>query len=552
MSFRIKLLSFILVQSLLLIGCSGSDSDSTSTFAGGGEGDFDGGGSSETPSDAEESDGEVEKTSSFSYYILSVYEASKDFSGFASDDLYQLEGAVPFIDVYLINPIIASSLASTNLAVVSDYSYTVDGIESDPTESLPTLQKVIGTPIVLKTALVFDVSGSVNDVDFAALVSEAKAYVAAAQASTDPLISGQQYVVWAFGTLVAELTSGFTDDINAINTALDLVETRRKDALLGNVNSLGLTSNLHRAVVESIGRYQDVTYDFRDDPEAPEDANDLVDEATSNGIELSQLVLFSSGSDTYLEMEQSLMIKAVQSQGFSRFEASAEVFTNKPVFYYVTSGESQGTAYPELSEESETTEYLTLSGGVYNFADGLIQNQLDAVEARIDLDNQYVYRAAFLPRVGDHTVVLQSNSTVSQTSLTYTIKDEVLALFVNVSTPGEELESIVIDGTDEECDNGLFDDVCFNGLVEVTGPNGEYLSNFSASLAEVSTFLPATRWVNEEYSSDDYAWSFPGGDGAGTLNGDGSYTVNSITGTTANLQLENTVLGYTTQITITN
>ena len=228
------------------------------------------------------------------------------------------------------------------------------------------------------------------------------------------------------------------------------------------------------------------------------------------------------------------------------------MFTNKPVFYYVTSGESQGTAYPELSEESETTEYLTLSGGVYNFADGLIQNQLDAVEARIDLDNQYVYRAAFLPRVGDHTVVLQSNSTVSQTSLTYTIKDEVLALFVNVSTPGEELESIVIDGTDEECDNGLFDDVCFNGLVEVTGPNGEYLSNFSASLAEVSTFLPATRWVNEEYSSDDYAWSFPGGDGAGTLNGDGSYTVNSITGTTANLQLENTVLGYTTQITITN
>jgi hypothetical protein len=58
--------------------------------------------------------------------------------------------------------------------------------------------------------------------------------------------------------------------------------------------------------------------------------------------------------------------------------------------------------------------------------------------------------------------------------------------------------------------------------------------------------------VSDEYAVGDYAWSFPNSDGAGTLNADGSYTVNSITGTIARLQLENTVLGYTTYIAITN
>jgi len=543
MSFRIKLLSFILVQSLLLIGCSGSNSDSTSTFAGGGEGDFDGGGTTEPSEGTEGSEEEAGSTSIYSYYSLSVNEASKDFSGFAADGLYQGEGATPFIDVFLINPIVASSLAATNLATVNDYQYTIDGLESDPTESLPILQKVIGTPVALKTALVFDVSGSLNDVDFTALIAEAKTYVTTAQASTDSLIANQQYVVWAFGKFIVELTGGFTSDVDAINTALDLVVERRKDTLLNNAGTLGGQSNLHRAIVETIGRYQDDTYDFRDSTTIADDNNDLIDFALSNGIELSQLVLFSSGADTFLEMEQSLMIKAIQSQGFSKFEVSAQTFTSKPIFYYVTGGASQGVAYPELSAESETTEHLTLSGGAYNFADGLIQNQLAAVETRIDLDNQYVYRAAFLPRVGDHSVIFLAGSTVNQASLNYSIKDEDLAPFWFVGTPGEVLESIVFD---------IDGDVESNGLVEITGANGEYLSNYSASLAEVSTFLPATRWVNDEYAVDDYVWSFPSGDGTGTLNANGSYTVNSITGATAALQLENTVLGYTTRITISN
>jgi len=536
---------------MLLIGCSGSSDFNIS----GGDGDLSGGGTTEPSEGSEGSEGSddpEEKTSDFSYYSLAVYEPSTDFSGFELDDLVQGEGAYPYIDIMLINPVVASTLASTNLATASDYSYTVDDLEADPTESLPVLQKVIGSTANLDTALVFDVSGSVSGVDFAALVAEAKAYVTAAQASTDPLIANQQYVVWAFGKFIAELTDGFTSDINAINAALDLVEQRRNDTLLGNVNSLGLTSNLHKAIVESIGRYQDDTYDFRDSSTVADDDNDLIDSASSNGIALSQMVLFSSGPDTFLEVEQSLMVRAIQSQGFPRFEGTERVYTNKPIMYYVIGGVNQGVAYSELSKESEITEYLTLNAGAYSFSSSLIQNQLDAVEARLDLSNQYVYRTAFLPRVGDHSIVFKSNSSVYESTLTSQIKAEDLAPYINIGTPAEVLSSRMdyVDVALDPADPDRFFEA--NGLVEITGPNGEYLSAYSASLAVVSTFLPATRWVNDEYASDDYAWSFPDGDGVGALNANGSYTVNSITGVSAKLQLENTILGYTTFITITN
>jgi hypothetical protein len=533
-----------LVPSLLLIGCSGSGSDFN---LGGNGGDFGGGGTtSDSTDDSDETGATEEITSDFSYYSLSVYEKSMDFSGLDADNLFRTEAAYPFIRGYLINPIVASTLAATALAKAEDYSFIVDDIEVDSTESFPILQKTIGSKAYLDTALVFDVSGSVSGVDFAALVAEAKAYVLAAQASADTLIANQRYVVWAFSKDIVELTDGFTRDVDDINEALDLVVTHRTDG------TLGLTSNLHKVIVETIGRYKDDTYDFRDSSTAVADDNDLIDFASSNGVALSQMVLFSSGADTFLEMDQSLMVTAIQSQGFRRFEGSSEIFTNKPIIYYVVGGESQGVAYSALSEESETTVSLLLNSGAYSFSSGLIQDQIDAVEARIDLDNQYIYRAAFLPRVGDHTRVLKANSSVAISTLTGEYKAEDLEPYVSIGSPSEVLSSrmnyvdVALDPTDPD---RIFE---ANGLVEITGPNGEFVSDFTASLAVVATFLPATRWVNDEYTVGDYAWSFPDGNGVGVLNASGSYTVTSITGTSARLQLENTVLGYTTFITISN
>lgn len=532
-----------MVQSLLLVGCSGSG-DSSFNLAGNDDSSTEDTSSNSDDSDDSDSSSDTEAgTSVFSFNSLAVYEATKEFSGADVDGVIQSEWAYPYIKVNMINPIIASSLASTTLAAADDFITTVDDIEIDASESFPVLQKIIGTPVSLKTALVFDVSGSVSQVDFAALIAEAKTYITAAQASSDSLIANQQYVIWAFGKVIGELTSGFTSDAAEINTALDLVVTRRNDTVAGNANSLGTQSNLHKAIVESIGRYKDDDYDFRDISTVEVDNNDLVDFSQSNGIGLSQMVLFSSGSDTFLEMSQSLMVAAIKSQGFQKFVSTEQIYTNKPVFYYVIGGTTQGASYSALSLEAESTNFLTLDGGEYDFSDGLIQNQINAVSARIDLDNQYAYRSVFLPRVGDHEMVFKSNSAVNESSITTPFENDVLILDLNTGTPSEELESMVPDG---------FGGVAFNGLVEITGPNGEYLSNYAASLAEVSTFLPATRWVSDEYDAGDYAWSFPGGDGVGTVSATGSYTVTSITGASSILRLENTVLGYTTDLTISN
>jgi hypothetical protein len=458
-----------------------------------------------------------------SYVPLMVFEAYADFSGLGQDGVFVSDGDDPFIEILLINPVDAATLESIDTAVVSDYEVTVDDIEISDVESFPALQKVTGISTYLQTALVFDVSGSTLDVDIDALVAEAKNYIAAAKASTDPLIASQLYTVWAFGTITEELTAGFTDDTAALETALDLVATRY------NSGALGLTSNLHRAVVEAIGRYNDgATYDFGGDG-----FNDLVDLTTRDFVNLSQLVMFSSGGDTYLEMDQELMTQAVQSQSFISYdsestESDGSVSLYKPLFYYVVGGTGNGDTYAALSELAEETDQLLLSAGAYSFASDLVQNQIDAIERRIDLDNAHIYSFAFAPRIGDHTRVFTSRTENFNYSLTRSYAADGFVGDGSPGTPAQELAS----------------------LVEITGPNGEYLAAMTASLSEVSTFAPLTRWVNTPYAAGDYAWTLVGG--VGVNNADGTYSVSSITGPTATLTLNNILLGHAAAITITN
>jgi hypothetical protein len=375
----------------------------------------------------------------------------------------------------------------------------------------------------LQTALVFDVSGSVNDVDIDALVAEAKAYVAAAKASTDETVSTQFYTVWAFGQRIEELTTGFTDDTATIEAALDQVVTRY------NSGSLGGTSNLHRVIVEAIGRYNDDTdYDFSSDG-----LNDLVDITSRDFFNLSQMVFFSSGGDNVLEMDQDLMTRAVESQSFISYDETSSssggsVSLFKPVFYYVVGGNSAGETYAALSDISEVTTQLVLTSGAYSFSAGLVQNQIDAIEKRVDLDNVYIYTYAFSPRIGDHTRIFTSQSANFNYSLTADYEKDDFIGDGSPGTPAQELAS----------------------LVEITGPNGEYLASQNASLSEVATFAPVTRWVNTPYGTGDYAWTLTGGTGA--ANADGTYTVTSIAGASATLQLDNILLGHSTTITVTN
>ena len=518
MDIQFKTILTTAICTLALGGCGGSSvSDGSGSSAGAS------GGTTPPASGTTTADG-------VSYLPLSVYEAYKEFSGFTLDGVFQGETRIPYINTYVINPVDSSNLESITTAVASDYKLTIDGIDIDPLESFPVLQKVIGSETYLQTALVFDVSGSVTGVNIQALVDEAKNYITVAQASSNEAIKNQEFVVWAFGSQIQELTNDFTSNTATINAALDQVVT------IYNAGTLGSSSNLHKAILQAVGRYIDTVtpYDFSADGD-----NDLFDRVVSSGTFLSQLVIFSSGPDTFLEIDKELMTKAIESQSFVKYtgaSTSDTFYLNKPVFYYVTGGSNPGVTYQTLADLSEDVTSLTLSGGSYSFASTLVVDQIAAINARVDLNNQYIYRYAFPPRFSDHTIIFDSSSS----DYSYALTTEIDGLLLNSSlgTPEDELSS----------------------LVEITGPNGEFVSGSyvggnvyvgTINLSEQNTFAPVTRWVNQIYDPvSDYSWSISGG--SGTVNANGTYTVNSISGATATLTLTNTLRGETAQIVIAN
>lgn len=76
--------------------------------------------------------------------------------------------------------------------------------------------------------------------------------------------------------------------------------------------------------------------------------NDLEDSVRDEGVFLSHLVVFSTGPDTFLELSQSEMTRAIQSQSFLKYNEEAGstsgemVYLNKPVFYYTIGGTAPG------------------------------------------------------------------------------------------------------------------------------------------------------------------------------------------------------------------
>lgn len=493
-----RIVSFTTV--LLLAACGGEGQKGQGyQEPGNGNNGGSGGGASET---------------SVSFVPLMVFEKFADFSGYDSDGLYAGDSRPGLLVYKYISPVNSNNLNSMTPSGPDQYSLTVDGVEIDEFESFPTLQRVIGTNVYLRTALVFDISDSTNNTDFDALIAEAKDYVAAVQAHSDRTISQQEFVVWAFGTDTVETTNGFTNSVSDLNTALDQVVALR------NAVALGTNSTLHRMIVEAVGRYEDLpAIDFN----TPDD-NDLDDYSYADGIFLTQLVLFSSGPDTTAEMTQELMIKAIQSQNFVKLAtggSAASIYLNKPVFYYVVGGSSLGVAYEELANESEVVTDLLLNGGAYNFANGLIQNQIDAMERRIDLSNQYLYRYVFVPRIGDHeTVFSGANNPNSFQLLTAYPEDQIS------STPVMQPD------------------------VEIAGPNGEYISGFDVDFSDAKRFTAATRWTNDTYGNGDYTWELF--DGTGSVNSDGSFTVTSITADFATLIVTNNLISDSAIVFIDN
>lgn len=549
MSFRNNLLSMIFLPSLLLVGCGGSEEFNV----GGGDGNLSGGGSSGNGGGSGgqigggEPGGGSENTSTVSYLPLAVLEKYKEYGGdnYPQDRLFQPDAQWPLIPIHIINPVSAANLTPVTNAVASDYVLTIDDEKIDPLESFPVLQKILGMPVQLKTALVFDTSNSMNiTIDqYTALKDEAKAYIDKVQAHANPIINQQKFIVWEFDEEANNISGSFSNNAVAVKAAID-----------GINKNIGSSTNLHKAIVKVIGRYKDdaavppIDFDtdgpnqgLLDQNNSSDHDDDLVDEVKNDGAFLTQVVVFSSGADTKREFELEKMERAITSQGFLTYEpvdpttansdTSVDNFTNKPLFYYVVGGSSEGDTYKALSDLAEATVSLTTTADVYSFSDDLIERQLIAIDKRIDLDNQYIYRYAFLPRQGDHTAVFASQTSNNNYNLTvdYPANYFIDNLLTGLGTPYNVLPS----------------------LVEITGPNGEFLSASTASLAEVSTFRPATRWTNEEYNElDDYTWTLASG--VGVLNPDGSYTVNSIVDDPTILSVRNDETGQTAFIELTN
>ena len=147
--------------------------------------------SDSTEEQEQEQDDESTPTNSdgISYLPLSVYESFKEFSGADQDGVFASDYDAPWIKSYLISPVASATLQPVANAQVANYSVKVDGIEISPAESFPLLQKVIGVPTSLQTALVFDISGSMSDVSMQALVDEAKAYLAQVELQPDDCVT---------------------------------------------------------------------------------------------------------------------------------------------------------------------------------------------------------------------------------------------------------------------------------------------------------------------------------------------------------------------------
>ena len=499
-----KLLPVLFLPFTLLVGCGGGGIENlVSAEEEDIAGETDSGTDSGTDTTGSDADG-------VSYLPLMVTEHFASYSGLSGDNLLEFDIKNPLSHYYPINPVDSATLSSITNATASNYVVTVDGIEVDNDENYARLQPVMGLPVQLRTALVFDVSDSMSHVNIQALVDAAKAYVAAAQASSDPVIANQEYTVWAFAVDTQELTSGFSSNSATIEAAIDTVVT------LNANRSLGEFTNLHQIIVESIGRYIEAPYDFATDGD-----NDLEDVVNVDGVELSQLVVFSSGRENVLRFDAQTMTNAIRSQSFVKYTGASTASTfslYKPVFYYVMGAASNGLAYETLGDLAEQTVYTNLTGAEYDFASTLVAQQQAAIAARIDLSNMHLYRHSVIPREGDHTLIFQSNSTQNSYSLTVSIEDADIQGVADVTPEAE-----------------------------VFGPNGEYLSNGQASLASVQTFTPATLWTNDIYGASDYSWNLTNGSGA--LNADGSFTVSSITAP-ATLQLTNTTLGISASITI--
>jgi hypothetical protein len=500
-------------SSLMLVSCGGSGSVlATST-------------SSDSTDSTDDSTDDDSIETGIAYYPLAFLHVGMDEYYGTSSDVFIVDTDTPFIYNYVIVPIDSRTLEAVDTATLSDFAMTVDDVAIDTTESHPVLQKLLGYEITLTTAIVMDTSASMDTASKSALISEVKNFISAAKASSNSTLANQQFTIWAFGDAshVVNITGGFSSDTSTLNANLDTVTT------IWSESAYGRSSALYQAVVTAIGSYVGDgsyndngggAYDFLSD-----DYPDLYESTTIDGTHLASIVVVSAGANTVGGFDADALETAITWQSLISYDTDSDDYSSshlgKALYYVALEGDTDKT----LEGLADTTLTARLSSNTYSFASDLVSAQLAGVTARTaNSGNRYVYRYAFLPRNGEHSTSFASQTAYYSYSLTGDI-DLSDGSSASIGTPEEELSS----------------------LVEITGANNEYLANGKASLAEITTLYPATRWITSHYDSSSYSWTVGGHNRA--ANSDGAITI-SVADIGKTVVLTNTTLGQTTALVI--
>jgi hypothetical protein len=473
---------------------------------------------------------------------LSILETSSEYSGFDADNLYVTERYFPFIHGVLLAMFDAKTLEAET-GTVDDFIITEDAQVVDSLESFPILQRVGVIPTYLHTAIVIDVSGSVADtVGFNKIVSETKTLIESLQASSDPVIANQRFTVWAFARDARQLTAGFTADKIVLDAALDRILTE----------TIPNGSNLNQAIIEAIGRYEGAggegsgsdDFNFRD---TGIENNDLIEGVSTERIQLSSLILVTSGSDNLHVFDDEQVKTAIESQSQVVFgtssdeaevgleteaeaEAEAETITQnfgKP-FIVVLVGDDSVTSESITDNASNIINLQGQAADSLSFASAVAGFQVSLIELRKRQDDRYFLRYASPFRQGSHERIITTGAVDFNNSLTAPIEIDGVQPW---GMPSEVYIPNVITS------------------VEITAENDRYLQNF-ININDTNVFYPTTRWTNAVYASTDYAWTLDGIAQSFNVT-TGAVTINpaAITGIST-LSLTNTALSETKSIQI--
>lgn len=442
------------------------------------------------------------------YYPLDIYQQGKEY---VEDDAFLGLVFDGFVFAHMIAPVDANTLEPARQPSVDDYTLTLNEEKANKDEHGLMMQKVIGLPVQLRTALIVDTSPS-NQANKDDLINAIKQYIVSAQASSDPTIRNQEFTLMSFGTTPTWYVPDFTRDISILEAGLSTLKSEWQ--------SNGGFSALYQSIVVAIGAYvgkgaADITeVDYRSDGN-----NDLTEGYITNAsndqlshLVLGNVVLFSAGGDTvtyfdledaqaaldwqsYLVYEDEVKDEESADKGDSDGALEGMTFSGKPLFY-VSIGSEVSKKVRSIS--TKVIETNTLSN--FNFFDSLISNQQLSVATRSRLDNMYMIRYIVPQRDGIVDLKLASDTGKKDYALGAELTFDA-PLLLPEPTP----------------------------VLEITGPNNSYLAGERVSVSQVTTLFPAVRWdAYNNISKSGFSWQVGGVNRAANDDGSIALTVSDV------------------------